>query len=223
MYKEILNKLPTMKNDNGQNVLTDQEKQIVREELDRVHKGQHSIMQQIEGSDNDPSLSMIHMIFQFFLQSGEYPFFIKRVKNIAQSKMACDGDKLRMGSQYAKPLRGSSKKKLQNHSQVNRSEVSLKAASIQNNGKISKMDETYIDTDGSAPAIPAQEDEINSNSASYVPKTKRSGIDKISVDGLALDKKKYSDPEPRNGSTSLNRKPNEPPYMQEFSKSFQPN
>ena len=66
----------------------------MREELDKVKRGTSSVVH-IDG-DGDTSLSMIHMIFQFYLQSTEYPFFIKRVKNIAQSKMACEGDKLRM-------------------------------------------------------------------------------------------------------------------------------
>ena len=39
---------------------------------------------------------MIHMIFQFFLESGDFGFFVKRVKNIAQSKMCYEGDKIRM-------------------------------------------------------------------------------------------------------------------------------
>lgn len=54
-----------------------------------------------------------------------------------------------------------------------------------------------------------------------MPKSKRSNNDKISVDGLVINSKKHSDPEPRNGSTSLNRQQH--PYKQEFSKSFQPN
>lgn len=80
VYREILNKLPSTKHDNGQNILTDQEKQIVRDELDKLKRG--AVALHLDG-DADTSLSMIHMIFHFFLQSGEYAFFIKRVKNIA--------------------------------------------------------------------------------------------------------------------------------------------
>lgn len=58
------------------------------------------------GSDS-ASLSMISMIFQFFLESGEYNFFIKRIKNIAQSKMCYAGDKIRMKNGTAGPLRNS--------------------------------------------------------------------------------------------------------------------
>lgn len=140
--------------------------------------------------------------------------------------MACEGDKLRMQNQYAKPLRGSSKKNIGNASQINRSEashLSLKTVSAYANIEPGNTKEMYIDTDGSAAAIPAQEDEAMSNSATYVPKTKRSGIDKISYDGLQITNKKHSDPEPRNGSTSLKRQPNQGPYRQEFSKSFNPN
>ena len=35
----------------------------------------------------DGSVYMVYMIFQFFLQSGEYNFFTKRIKNIAQEKI----------------------------------------------------------------------------------------------------------------------------------------
>ena len=113
--------------------------------------------------------------------------------------MACEGDKLRMQSQYAKPFRSSSKMNLQN-SHLNKSELSLKTAPIPNDGIRSRMEELYVETDG---PIPAQEDEVLANSRNYVSKTMRSD-DKISVDGLTLEQKKHSDPEPRNGSTSLN-------------------
>ena len=86
--------MPVTKKESAE-LLTEYERQIVREELERVNKGGNKISN-AESSAEDASLSMIHMIFQFFLQSGEYAFFIKRVKNIAQSKMACEGDKLRM-------------------------------------------------------------------------------------------------------------------------------
>lgn len=129
----------------------------MREELDKVKRGSSVVNLDGEGGT---SLSMIHMIFQFYLQSGEYPFFIKRVKNIAQSKMACEGDKLRMQNQYAKPFRSSSKKNLSNMSQINRSDNSLNQP-FSNVAQRNRRDEMYIDTDGSvSPVLNAQEDEI---------------------------------------------------------------
>ncbi len=32
--------------------------------------------------------SMVYMIFRFFLQSGEYKFFIRRLKNVAITKIS---------------------------------------------------------------------------------------------------------------------------------------
>ena len=34
------------------------------------------------------STSMVLMIFRFFLQSGEYQFFVKRLKNVSVTKMS---------------------------------------------------------------------------------------------------------------------------------------
>lgn len=83
VYLDILEKLPTTKAETGKNVLTDNEKRIVREEMDRIQRGGQSMLD----GGGDTSISMIHMIFHFFLQSAEYAFFINRLKNIAQSKM----------------------------------------------------------------------------------------------------------------------------------------
>lgn len=48
--------------------------------MERINRGPQ---RQILDGNGDTSLSMIHMIFHFFLQSAQYSFFIKRVKNIA--------------------------------------------------------------------------------------------------------------------------------------------
>ena len=80
--------MPVVHKDENPAILTDYEKKIVYEELNKVKRGRVNL-----DADGDTSLSMIHMIFQFYLQSGEYPFFIKRIKNIAQSKMGMDGDR----------------------------------------------------------------------------------------------------------------------------------
>lgn len=68
----------------------------------------------------DTSISMIHMIFHFFLQSGEYSFFINRIKNIVQAKLK-NGSNLNNSKQvssYAypnsKPLKSTSKRSLRN-------------------------------------------------------------------------------------------------------------
>lgn len=171
MYQEILDKLPSIKNENDQNILTTYEKQIVRDELDKVKRGKANVAY-LDG-EGDTSLSMIHMIFQFYLQSGEYSFFIKRVKNIAQSKMACEGDKLRMQYQYAKPFRNSPGKNNDSSSRLDRSDISLNTAPVgmyQNNDGIkSKMEELYVDSE---PAVPPQEDEDILNSR-YNAKTMR--------------------------------------------------
>ena len=73
----------------------------------------------LDGS-GDTSISMIHMIFHFFLQSGEYSFFINRIKNIVQSKLKSGGSNLnsKQVSAYAyqnsKPLKSTSKRSLRN-------------------------------------------------------------------------------------------------------------
>jgi len=41
-------------------------------------------------SDAASTASMISMIFRFFLQSGEYDFFVKRLKNVVASKQNAD-------------------------------------------------------------------------------------------------------------------------------------
>lgn len=44
----------------------------------------------------------------------------------------------------------------------------------------------------------------------------------MSIEGLNLTEKKYSDPEPHNDNSIMQRTP-EYPYKQEYSKSIQPN
>lgn len=61
-YGEVMNNLVKPRRD-----LTDQEVQVVMEEL-------------------EAKSSMILMIFRFFLQSSEYPFFIRRLKNVVMTK-----------------------------------------------------------------------------------------------------------------------------------------
>ena len=80
VFQEILDKLPVCKFDSGKNVLTENEKKFVKDEMDRIQRG--NPVQMLDGR-GDTSLSMIHMIFHFFLQSSEYSFFINRIKNIA--------------------------------------------------------------------------------------------------------------------------------------------
>ena len=64
VYSEILAKLPTTKIETG--VLTEHEKRVIKEELQKVKKS--AIKKQIQILDgSDSSLSMIHMIFHFFL------------------------------------------------------------------------------------------------------------------------------------------------------------
>ena len=69
VYLEILDRLPTTWDDSGKSILTDCEKQIVKDELDRIKRGPRL---QVLDKDGDSSLSMIHMIFCFFLQSAQY-------------------------------------------------------------------------------------------------------------------------------------------------------
>lgn len=64
IYQEILNKIPSSKLETDKNILTDYEKSIVKEELEKVKRG--SAVVHLDG-DGDTSLSMIHMIFQFYL------------------------------------------------------------------------------------------------------------------------------------------------------------
>lgn len=117
VYSEILDKVPTshsmgsgINSDQENSTLTDLEKQVLKEELGRIQSGPTV---QVLDVDGDTSLQMIHMVFQFFLQSAQYGFFIKRVKNIAQFKLSCDREKTRiMGSKVSashssKPLRQS--------------------------------------------------------------------------------------------------------------------
>jgi hypothetical protein len=61
-YHNIVSQIP-MKD------LNDEEKEIIREEM-------------------QTQSSMIMMIFRFFLQSNEYMFFIRRLKNVAMTKMS---------------------------------------------------------------------------------------------------------------------------------------
>lgn len=49
--------------------LSEDEKEIIREEMQTQN-------------------SMIMMIFRFFLQSNEYQFFIRRLKNVAMTKIS---------------------------------------------------------------------------------------------------------------------------------------
>lgn len=58
VYQEILTKLPACTNDSDSNVLTMSEKQIVKDELEKVSRGKTHL-----DGDGDTSLSMIHMIF----------------------------------------------------------------------------------------------------------------------------------------------------------------
>ena len=60
-----------MSND-AEDALSLSEKQFLQSELSRR-------------SSQDQS-SMVDMIFSFFIQSGEYPFFVKRLKNLASTK-----------------------------------------------------------------------------------------------------------------------------------------
>lgn len=63
-FGEIVEKLVKPRKD-----LTEEEVRIVQEEL-------------------DAKSSMILMIFRFFLQSSEYAFFIRRLKNVVMTKVS---------------------------------------------------------------------------------------------------------------------------------------
>jgi hypothetical protein len=49
--------------------------------------GEHDMHDQANSAS---TASMISMIFRFFLQSGEYGFFVKRLKNVVASKVNSD-------------------------------------------------------------------------------------------------------------------------------------
>ena len=61
-FFSILSQIP-------QKDLSEDEKEVVREEM-------------------QTQSSMIMMIFRFFLQSSEYQFFIRRLKNVSMTKMS---------------------------------------------------------------------------------------------------------------------------------------
>ena len=81
----------------------------------------------------------------------------------------------------------------------------------------SKLGEVYIETDESIHANPSQDVGVKSAEENNEVKTKRSGVDKISYDGLAVHSKKNSDPEPSKGAAIT-----ELPYREELSQSVPP-
>lgn len=82
VYSEILTSLP-----NG--ALTREEIRVISHELDKAEIS----YQQFSGAkaaNAASSASMISMIFRFFLQSGEYNFFIRRLKNVVSNQTEKD-------------------------------------------------------------------------------------------------------------------------------------
>lgn len=65
--------------------LSNEEMKVINNELDRAER----IYQQYtptKAANAASSASMISMIFRFFLQSGEYSFFIRRLKNVVANQ-----------------------------------------------------------------------------------------------------------------------------------------
>lgn len=84
---------------------------------------------------------------------------------------------------------------------MNRSDINLRTNSVSNNDGMIKQEEVYIKTDDESLDNPINRDiEVRSISVhDEAAKSKRSAIDQISYDGLAVHSKKNSDPEPRSG------------------------
>lgn len=61
---------------------------IVQEMERAVPDRQGKSYSTIDTANAASSASMISMIFKFFLQSGEYDFFIKRLRNVAATKVS---------------------------------------------------------------------------------------------------------------------------------------
>lgn len=73
LFSEILRKLPSYSSGEKDSLSVD-EKQYLLQEIKSTKRGFQT------------SGSMINMIFKFFLQSGEYSFFVKRLKNMLSAK-----------------------------------------------------------------------------------------------------------------------------------------
>jgi len=76
--------------------LGSQERQIILDELTRAEalngvanlgSGSQAPYPTMNAANAASSASMISMIFRFFLQSGEYRFFMKRLKNVISTKV----------------------------------------------------------------------------------------------------------------------------------------
>lgn len=74
--------------------LSTEEKRIILNELEKgagFYKYRQSYGDlDTSTSDAASTASMISMIFRFFLQSGEYNFFVKRLKNVVASRYNAD-------------------------------------------------------------------------------------------------------------------------------------
>ena len=92
VFMEILSMIPA-------NGLSDQEKKVILDELKLSLAPMQPYIKSLK--QNNPytqvpnlsvstssSTSMVLMIFRFFLQSGEYQFFVKRLKNISVTKLS---------------------------------------------------------------------------------------------------------------------------------------
>jgi hypothetical protein len=75
VYSHILDNLPS-------GALTNQEISGIRMELEKAEQ-MYKQYAPAKAANAASSASMISMIFRFFLQSGEYSFFIRRLKNVA--------------------------------------------------------------------------------------------------------------------------------------------
>lgn len=96
VFTEILSMIPG-------HSLNDQEKQVILDELKLSLKPMQPYLQMLDeqkyGGQSyqqvpnvsisaSSSTSMVLMIFRFFIQSGEYQFFIKRLKNVSVTKLS---------------------------------------------------------------------------------------------------------------------------------------
>lgn len=95
VFTEILHLIPG-------HGLNDQEKQVILEELKLSLKPMQPYLKMLDEQYHNQipyqvpnvsisassSTSMVMMIFRFFIQSGEYQFFIKRLKNVAVTKLS---------------------------------------------------------------------------------------------------------------------------------------
>ena len=71
------------------------EKRLILGELEKgagfyKYKQGYTDYDQAGQASSASTASMISMIFRFFLQSGEYEFFVKRLKNVVASKVNSD-------------------------------------------------------------------------------------------------------------------------------------